>query len=265
MILQGLKRIFPDHRDFDFHRSFGSPTTLPSFPPEYSTDAGFWMPSQNAMGAPYGCTGFSGADACSDEDGVQYDPLDLYRRTPPGLNDQGRDIRVMLGVTINQGLKRWLLTEEPNYKRKAYFQVRGSGVIDQFDAIRLAMLSTRDEKRAVIAGIPWFQEFQAAGQDGVLKMPHDLGVSRATWHCIKIAGWTTINGVSYLMVKSWQGSDYGAGGWAYMSRELCNTLFAINGSAAFTVSKVAPGQIVTVDLGAVDLIISYVRHLLRLS
>jgi hypothetical protein len=86
MILPGLDKIRPDHRDFDFHLSFGSPTSLPSFPLEYCTDLNLWMPSQNAMALPLGCTGFAGADAAADEDGVLYDPGDLYRRTPPGTD-----------------------------------------------------------------------------------------------------------------------------------------------------------------------------------
>src|SRR3954454_23794266 len=114
----GLCPIKPDHRDYDFHRTFGL-AAPPSFPQEYSTDLGQWMPNQNAMGTPYGCTGFAGADTCSGEDGVLYDPLDLYRRTPPFNNTEGRDMRKMLGITIKEGLKRWLLTEEPGFKRKA--------------------------------------------------------------------------------------------------------------------------------------------------
>jgi len=255
----GLLKIKPDHRDYNLLPTFGL-TSIPAFPLEYSTDLEQWMPSQNAMGAPFGCTGFAGADACSDDDGVIYDPLDLYRRTPPYRDMEGREMRAMLDVTVKEGLKCWLLEEGPGYKRTAYFQIRAAGFIDSFDAIRLAMISTRVEGRAVIAGIPWYLIFQATTQSGIMHMPYDL--SRGyTWHAVKIAGWTTIHGVPYLKIKSWQGPNFGDQGWCYMSRELANILLTTSGAAAFTLTKVEANQIVRVDLDAVAIITSYFRRL----
>lgn len=264
MIESGLCKIPYDRRDYDFHKTFGV-ASLPAFPTEYSTDLNQWMPDQNAMGAPYGCTGFSGADSCADEDGVLYDPLDLYRATPPGRDGEGRDMRAMLDTLRKRGLKRWLLQEDPAFKRTAYFQIKASGFIDSFDAIRLAMLSTRDEHRAVIAGVPWYPEFQVIGQSGIMKMPLDFSLSRVSWHAVKIAGWTTINNTSYLLVKSWQGQTYGDRGWAYMPRELANVLLNISGAAAFTVTKVKPTDVQRVDFQVVAWIVSYVRSLLGLQ
>jgi hypothetical protein len=49
--------------------------------------------------------------------------------------------------------------------------LKGSGFIDSFDAVRLTMLSTKDEHRAVIAGIPWYLTFQTIGNDGIMRIP----------------------------------------------------------------------------------------------
>jgi hypothetical protein len=262
MILPGLDKIRPDHRDFDFHLSFGSPTSLPSFPLEYCTDLNLWMPSQNAMALPLGCTGFAGADAAADEDGVLYDPGDLYRRTPPGTDDQGRDMRKMLSTLTGSDLKRYLGDTVAGSKRTAYFQIKGSGFIDSFDAVRLTMLSTKDEHRAVIAGIPWYLTFQTIGNDGIMRMPDSLSLDQASWHAIKIAGWTTHNGIPYLLIKSWQGDLYGDHGWVYMPRELANVLLTTYGAAAFTVTKVKPDEVQRVDLDVVSIIVSYIRLLI---
>jgi hypothetical protein len=264
MIQSGLNPIKPDHRDFDFHKSFGA-AVPPTFPTEYNTDAGLWTPDQNAMALPFGCTGFTQASLCEDEDGTQYDPADVYDHTPPGTRDRGRDIRASLDVIRKNDLVEYLKGVKPGTHRTAYFNVRAYYPLDWFDAIRLAMLSTTQEKRAVSIGTPWFPDFENTDH-GVLPMPlsFDVGLSGASWHNWKICGWKTIGDQPYLIGKSWQGEHYGDNGFCYLSRALINNLMSISGSAAFTVSKIAPQQIQLVDLSIVQTIVSYVRRLLHL-
>ena len=260
MIQTGLKKVRKDHRDYSYIKTYGIvPTTLPD---EYMADADMWMPDQMAMGLPMGCTGFTQADLCTDEDGIIYDPRDLYEATPPGGRD-GRDIRNSLKTLVSRGVRPYLTTDAPGNKRTAYFNIQRSGAIDSFDAIRLAMYSTSSENRTVSLGVPWFSEFTHPLPNGVLPIPL-FDLSHATWHNCKVAGWKSIDGVPYLAIKSWQGTRYGVNGWVYMSRELCNVLLGFKGTGAFTVTKLSHGEVQTVDMNVVSRIISYVRSLFGL-
>lgn len=263
MIRGGAKPTRPDHRDFDFHKSFGS-VVPPTFPTEYNVDAGLWMPDQNAMALEFGCTGFTQGSLCEDEDGSQYDPAYIYRNTPP-YDDGGRDIRASLDFIRKSDLHEYGSVNgfTPGTRRTAYFNVRAYTPLDWFDAIRLAMYSTAQEKRAVSVGTPWFPEFESPDH-GKLPVPKSFDVSAATWHNWKICGWKTIGDQVYLIGKSWQGAQYGDNGFCYISRPLTNNLMSISGSAAFTVSKIAPAQIQLVDLTIVQTIVSYIRRLLGL-
>lgn len=258
--MYGLQKIRRDHRDFDFHKSFGTVQT--SLPASFDVDANLWMPDQNAMGLPMGCTGFAQSDLCADEDGVIYDPQDLYLNTPPGgLN--GRDIRDSLKTLETRGVREYITSNALGNKRTAYFNVQSAGAIDMFDAIRLAIFSTQNEHRAVSIGIPWFSEFKYVKSDGILPVPI-FDTSHVNWHNAKVSGWVSIGGVLYLKVKSWQGASYGDRGWCYMSRELCNVLFSFNGTGAFTVTKVKPTDIQVVDMNVVAKIVSFIRQLFNI-
>jgi hypothetical protein len=255
----GLKRTRKDHRDYDFHKSFGTtPTALPN---ALNVDAGLWVPDQNAMALPNGCTGFTQADLCSDEDGVIRDPADVYFNTPP-FDSGPRNIRDSLNVIRTRGVVTYLSRAVPGDQRTAYYNVRASPPLDWFDAIRLAIYSTQNEKRSVSIGTPWYPEFEQPLQGGILPTPTNWSTSRATWHNWKICGWKTIGGAPYLIGKSWQGNTYANGGFCYVSRDLINRLMQIPGTAAFTVTKLQPTSIQTVDLGMVATIVSFIRQLL---
>jgi hypothetical protein len=250
-----------DYRDFDFAKSFGL-AAPPAFPAEYNVDAQLWQPDQNAMGLPFGCTGFTQASLCEDEDGTQYDPAYIYRQTPP-FDEGGRDIRKSLDFIRKNDLKKYLKGVVTGTKRTAYFNIRPMLPLDAFDAIRLAMFSTKDEKRAVSVGTPWFPEFENTDR-GILPMPHsfDVTFAGASWHNWAIKGWKTIGDQPYLIGKSWQGADYGDAGFCYVSRSLINNLMAISGSAAFTVSKIAPDQVQRIDLDFFNKLMSIIYNLL---
>jgi hypothetical protein len=254
----GLKPIRKDHRDFDFHKSFGS-LPPPSFPISYDCDAALTMPNQNAQALPYGCTGETQTDICTNEDLTVYDAAELYRATPPYIDGEGRDIRDSLNIIISRGPKDLNGTLGP--KRLAYFNIRALAPLDWFDGLRLAMLSTASEKRAISLGIPWFPEFENPTSDGTLPTPPDFDTDRASWHNATIAGWDERG----LKIKSWQGAQYGQNGWVYMPRAVINALMEISGTAAFTVSKVQPSQILTVDLGFVQFVVSWMRSLIGLQ
>lgn len=202
---------------------------------------------------PYGCTNYGIADACSDEDVTFYNPLILEEITHANARG-GLDIREALSAA------------KKVFARTGYYNITSRLPIDPFDSIRIAILSALPEKRVVIMGTPFFPEFQTVphvstvgevSSLSILPTPQDFSLSRATWHCWDVKGYKTINGVPYLLCKMWTGSFF------LMSRELCNSLFAIRGSVAYTLTKETPTQIQTIaaDLTIVQIIVSYIRNL----
>lgn len=243
MIKSGLRKPIYDRRDYDFHRSFGS---IPvSFPAEYNVDAGLWNPNQDTANAitgldtipplENGCTDFAQTDLCIDEDVKLYSPMLLENVTH--ANARG-------GIDIREALD----AARKVFNRGAYFKVTAQPPLDMFDALRLAMLSTKDEKRAVSVGTPFYREWLPAG---VLAVPENFTPPSAVWHNWKIAGWKMIDDQPYLICKMWTGD------WKYMSRTLCNAVFGINGSVAYTLSKNVPSQIQTVDFQFVAWVVSF--------
>lgn len=254
MIKSGAQKTRIDHRDFDLVKSFGL-TTVPDFPAELNLDNGLWNPDQNAMAMPFGCTGFTQADLCADEDGIIYDPKDVYINTAP-YDEGGRDIRAALDTIRKRGVRPYLTENAPSNQRTAYFNIRAKPPLDWFDCFRLSLLSTKDEKRSISVGTPYFPEFIGT-YDGILPMPHDFNLARASWHNYKVFGWKIINDQPYLMAKPWTGQ------FVYISRPLINQLMSISGTAAFTTSKIAPGQIQTIDLSFIQWFVSLIRTVLH--
>lgn len=263
MIKNGLKPKWSDRRDYDFikthlYGAVGKPTEYR----EFSVDAGFPMMNQNSMALPYGCTGFAQADLCSNEDGLIYDPAFIYYNTPPG-GAGGRDMRKSLSFICNNDLREYLKTGVvSSSKRTGYFSIRAQGVLDWFDAIYVSLLSTLSEKRGATIGLPWFPIFESVGKNGILPMPAGLNTGGVEWHNATIGQLKVINGVPYLGIKSWQGPEYGDNGWCYMSKELANAVFEINGTEVFTVSKVTKGQVSTIDLTFIESIVSFISNLI---
>lgn len=257
----GLKKIARDHRDYDFVKShkhlFGSMGTLPS---SYFVEANLWCPNQeisqaisglpNIPAMPFGCTDYGQTDLCIDEDGQLYNPMDLEDITHANANG-GTDIRTSLEAT------------KKAFGRVAYFNIKPSGLLDSFDAVRLAMYSAQPEKRAVSVGTIWYLEWQNVGPGGIVQMPNVLKLD-GPWHNWVICGWESFNGVLYLKGKSWQGPSYAAKGFHYVSREVFNSIMSVYGTAAFTLTKTKSGAIETVDMNIVATIVSFIRNLFGL-
>lgn len=267
MIKSGVTPTKDDHRDYDFlkHKKLGA--VLPSFASDYNIDAGLWTPDQEVENdefnppvpaMPFGCTDYAQCELCIDEDGEIYNPAYLESFTHANANGGG-DLRVSLQAVIDHGLqaKDGMIHRGAH---PAYFSVKSSGAIDWFDAVRLAMLSTSNEKRGVSVGTPWYPEFMST-PDGIYPIP-DFSLNRASWHNHCIKGWKTINGVTYLIDKPWCGASFGDKGFGYISRPLFNSLMNIPGTAAFMIDKLLPGETPpTVDLPVIRWIVSYVRSL----
>jgi hypothetical protein len=178
-------------------------------------------------------------------------------------------MRTPLASVCSDGvLERGIPIDHPNadlqaerHKRIAYFRVGQNP--DYFDGVRTALLNNH---RSVSVGTPWFPEWSAAGwglylnrapdgvvsygsgaeKTGFMPMPDLAHLSGVPWHCYKISGWITRDGVPYLKCKVWAGIGFGDFGWAYLSREVFNAAMTIWGASAFTLAKPVDAQIRTV-------------------
>lgn len=290
MITSGLKRPRLRHLNRDLHKSFGSavPTTLPA---EFNTDAGVDMPDQNQANnqfsppipaQPEGCTNYAQAEISTDllEGKVVRNPADLEAVTH--ANARG-------GIDIDTSL----LAAKSLKWFTGFYQIKYSGILDAFDALRLAQYSAYPtEKRSITWGTPWFPSWEAKANgntftinpngsftvgaglgvpnDGILPMPSDqeLAMLRANpsvfpWHDSKLPGWKTINGILVYADKSWQGKNVGADGWLYLPREVINVVSAIPSVVAQTATNLTPTSIQTIDVTVVQRIVSFVLNLLE--
>lgn len=268
-IQHGTRPIARDSRDYSFRRTFGA-VASGELPDSYNCDAGLTMPDQNADGYPMGCTGYTQAELCTDEDGVIYRPDFTYKKTLYMENasmGSGCDIRDALKSTIVYGVQRQDETTDAQavaHHRGQFFNV--DKTTDYFEGIRNALWSNRLSKRSVSIGTPWFQEWHAT-QKGIIetKFAYSGNPDDYPWHNWKISGWKTINGAPYLIGKTWQGKNYGDSGFAYFSRQTINDVMAIKGTAAFTLAQADPGNIQTVRLFTLQTILTYLYRILGLQ
>lgn len=264
----GTNPIKKDSRDYSFSRSFGA-TTI--FPATYSVDAGFPVPNQEAPNTifnfpalPFGCTGYTQAGLCQDQDGEQVNAQTIFDQTcvAEGHSEsQGCDIRNSLSSLIVDGIE-YLGESILEHKRTAYFNVDQAPGMDMFDSIRSAILNNA-EKYAVSIGTPWMNEWASLPQNGVVPdiFVYNGNPADYSWHNWRICGWITLGNEPYLMAETHQGMNYGAQGISYYSRTTINVLFAISGVAAFTVSKLPLNGAQQVKIGLLERLMFYLTEL----
>ena len=256
-MISGLKKILPDHRDYSYHRTFGTIDPGEQFNDNFNLDAGITNPSQDADGFPYGCTGYTTSELCQDEDKKQYLPRFTYDQTLKMEGQKegvGCDIRDSLNSSIVYGVQA--LGEGPelalNHRRGAYFQIENSS--DWFDSLRSAMVMSN---RSISIGSKWYPEWMLA-PFGIIPVPN-WNNPNTTFHNWKICGWKTINGIVYLIGKPWIGVTWGDAGYGYFSREVINALLSQSYSGAFNLVPFDPKNVQTVVLTLWATILSYTR------
>lgn len=213
---------------------------------------------------PFGCTTYAQTDLCINEDKTLLDPMRLENVTHSSERG-GIDIRESLGAAVQV------------FNRAAYFNVHDGPLLDAFDAVRVALYITKDERRSVSIGTPWFPQWSNAGfgtesvknTDGTFTlraagapttiMPavdiplYYTGILgrffalRLSWHNWVICGWKEINGVPYLIGKPWLGASWADGGFCYFSREVFNSVMTVTGTAAFTLAKKPATSVQTIN------------------
>lgn len=253
MIINGTKPLKKAPRKH-FHRVFGS--TAPDNIPDFNVDAGLTMPDQNAAEAVTECTGYTAADIMTDITKVVQTPDFMYAATlyleGIGPTTEGADFHVALQALVAFGsiaqslapisalkqgelyVANWnnwfdsLKIVARKNVQNGTFNLLGNG--DHFDSIMSAVYTS---KIAGSLGSIWYDEWENIGRDGILPMPANLeGFTYSPWHNYAAKGKKTINTTKYIPLKSWQGPSYGDKGWCYMSREVANAVFSVEGTGA---------------------------------
>lgn len=254
---RGLRRPTLKRTDYDLHPTFGTLSSVPSFPPDFDTDTqGFGFPDQNADGQPFGCTNHSQAALATDLTGIRRKPADLEAVTHANARG-GYDIRDSLDAARKLGWFKW------------YFQINKTSALDQFDAIRYAQLMgvPNNERRSVTVGTPWFDSWQAAILAGKRIMPMPTpeeltAIARNSnsfgWHNWEITGWTRYENATALRAKSWQGDRDPI----YFPREVINVVMSLKYTVAYTPTMLdALNPVQRISLPLFDWLMSFIKGL----
>lgn len=256
---QGVLKNNIDHRDWSFHKSFGiKPGSIP-FPANFTTDAGLTMPNQDianstynppAPALPYGCTSYTATELAID---ISTPPAVISPMVVENITQSnakgGYDLRQALLVGVQAGLYDGI------------FAVQAIGQ-DMFDAVTDAQLSGGTQMRSVAIASKWLPPFESITSDGIIPPIVNINDPNLTYHAWKLCGRILIGDQEYQRAKSWQGLQYGQGGYCYFSRAAFNQLLSQSGAAAFVAYKGILPPIQTISTTWLQWLISYARQLL---
>lgn len=265
----GLTKLKPHRKDYSLLGTFGAITSDPEgLPAAFSVYGGQAIPDQDMLDTRFtpplpqlflGCTGEAGAFESGIQDGVLYNPKDLFDHTRPYIETTGRDMRDMLDTLRNYGPHQ--ADGTMGARRTAYFNCYGAGKIDDFDAARIALWINQYEKRGVYIGSYWYW---GTGPATTLPVP-SFNTALGTLHCYIAVGWETdADGTDYLLVIPWIGMDAGNKGVFRMSRVIYNALMAQPFTGAYTITKTLSTTPVPIGIQAyVDHLVYFIRSLFQ--
>lgn len=285
MIKSGTRPTKKDKRDLDLHKSFGNALGQVDFPTEFFTTKDPTRPDQNKGIGPFSCTNYAQWRLATNLGRIGITPPQLEAVTHANARG-GIDIRESLLACISPSF----LHPERLGWFKAFYNIQAKGIIDWFDAFRLAQISGLPEQRSLSWGTPWFPSWENAingvlmqrnpdgtftllpnphGKQVVMPMPTDEELANARknsdlipWHNSELDGWTPVHGPLTYRDESWQGEKIGEGGFVFFPREVINVVMSISGTVAYTGTNQTPENSQTVDMTVVGWIVSLIQNLL---
>lgn len=239
-------------KDRDYIKSFHSQiyagtAAYPQFPAEYLTDHTEWLPNQDTDGQPNGCTNYSSTKLARILGIVEATPQMLENVTH--ANALG-GFGVLQSIDAARTVLKWFTWR---------YVIQTTGMLDFFDACRLAQVSGIPELRAISSGSPWFPSWENACLSGIKIMPmptqDELNLvhtnpSALPWHNYVLDGWSQNFPVSpgQLLYRgdSWQGDiDY-----VYFPREVINVVFDLYGTVQVVPTNIGAPTIASVPIPA---------------
>lgn len=97
---------------------------------------------------------------------------------------------------------------------------------DIFDSIRVALYDARGDSGVVMAFGNWYQEWSIAGNQKTANMPVPINPPVALHNYLFIDWMTAQDGTVSLVAQLSSGTEFGADGFLYFSREAINKAFA---------------------------------------
>lgn len=251
-MMNGAKPQRIKKRDWDYIRSFhpqiyAGTAAYPQFPAEYLTDQTDWLPDQDADGQQNGCTNYAQAKLARILGNASATPAALEAITH--ANALG-GFGILASIDVARTVLKWFSWR---------YVIQTTGVLDYFDACRLAQVSGIPERRSISMGSPWFTSWELAVEKGIkiLPMPSAVELAEAhsspnslPWHDYVGDGWsqnfTVSPGQLLYRIDSWQGDlDY-----LYMPREVMNVIFDLYGTVQVIPTNMDAPNIAGVPLPA---------------
>lgn len=237
-------------KDYDYIKSyhpqiFSGVAAYPQFPAEYLTDKTNWLPNQNTEGEPYGCTNYS--------------TTKLARILGVTANVSDIEAVTHANASGGYGILNSIDAGRKNLKWFGWrFTIQATGILDHFDAFRLAQVSGLPEQRAISWGTPWFPSWETAALRGIKVMPMPTDQELKTiksnsgaypWHNHVLDGWSENFPLSLgrLLYRddSWQGPEVD---YLYFPREVINVVQDLMATVAVTATSIQPPNIASIPL-----------------
>lgn len=214
-----LKKRKASHRDYSFHKTLGLGIS--------------YFPSELILASPIGdqgvldqCTAFAATAIRFNETNKNYDPQVFWNQelafAGETTNTNGFTLQVPLATAVEKGF--------PNDAPSAYYWITPNNGQDLFDSCRSAMLQ---QNRPLMAGVEWDTSWTYA-QGAIITSTSN---SPLGGHCVKIAGFKTINNIPYIIVQNSWGIGFGDSGLYYFARDVFNQAFPDFGVAMWSDSQ----------------------------
>ncbi len=238
IVANGLLPLPEDKRDFSMGALFDQPD-IKDLPEYFELDDQFAVEDQRQTDF---CTGYGTTHASQLQEGIRLDELYQMSRIKELSGDWkswGADLRKAMQAGAKVGflpkelspfgldrgrdfLANWvnwpdhLKTKAAPQQKQTYFAVDGR--YDIFDNIKTRIWQFREEKRAIVTGALWREEWTYAMR-GIIPESY---ASAGSGHCFIIVGFKKINGNEVLKIKNSFGKQYGDDGYFYMTRKVVN-------------------------------------------
>lgn len=275
MIRNGTKWVGPHPKQISFPLTFGTigATQLPA---SFSADAELAQPDQNADGYPFGCTDYMVRECATSEDlflykaGFNYD----HSREYEGVSGQhvGVEVKDALKMATVYGL---IKEDDPNgnpldHRRAPYSEVHPANGLDYFDSIRSAMVvAYLKDKKKHSCGVAtfWLPVWAQINPDGTVPdiYNYDGKPEHYSWHAWALVGWEMINGEVQLKAKTWQGRQYGKGGYSYYTRDKINKIFDEWGTGVYMQLRATTEDYKQVRLTLIETTFYYIRKMIAMG
>ncbi len=233
-MINGLRPLKPDARDYQFSKVFGS-IDLTTLPDEFSLTA---LEVKDQKGTDL-CTAFAACTLSELQENILLEPTYTFakgKQLAGEYESWGLDLRLICKAAQKYGFipadkTKYTIEDDRNvyanwnnwdqsfdilarkHAKEGYFSV-GAGYSSLFDAIRAAIWQNRAEKRGVLTGAIWRSSWVSQGI--IPKTYEEEGFA----HAYTYIGWKKINGETYLIAHLSNGTNIGDKGIFYFPREV---------------------------------------------